>query len=87
MIHLNRYPQQGEGLHITGLILYMDFYDPYTCLTWVILAEAYPTYLRIYGMTLLDAAVNLGNFIITYTSTDMQNAMTKQSITLGFLAD
>lgn len=84
MISLDKYPQTVEGLYITGLILYMGFYGPYACLTWVIPAEVYPTYLRSYGMMSSDAAVNLGNFIITYTFTDMQKAMTKQGLTLGF---
>lgn len=84
MLPLATMPQAVEGLYITGLILYMGFYGPYACLTWVIPAEVYPTYLRSYGMMASDASVNLGNFIITYTFTDMQNAMTKQGLTLGF---
>ncbi|KAI0483916.1 general substrate transporter [Xylariaceae sp. FL0804] len=73
-----------SGLYITGLILYMGFYGPYACLTWVIPSEVYPTYLRSYGMMSSDAAVNLGNFIITFCFSDMQKAMTKQGLTLGF---
>jgi hypothetical protein len=76
--------QKVQGLYITGLILYMGFYGPYACLNWVIPSEAYPTYLRSYCMMFSDAAVNLGNFIITFTFTDMQNAMTKQGLTVGF---
>ncbi|TVY33915.1 putative polyol transporter [Lachnellula occidentalis] len=85
MIPLNPETQHKvEGLYITGLILYMGFYGPYACLTWVIPSEVYPTYLRSYGMMFSDGAVNLGNFIITFTFTDMQKAMTKQGLTLGF---
>lgn len=71
MTDLNRHPQQVERLYITGLILYMGFYGPYACLTCVIPTEAYPTYLRSYGMICSDATVNLGNFIIMCTFTDM----------------
>jgi Sugar (and other) transporter len=84
MIPLANNTQVVEGLYITGLILYMGFYGTYACLTWVIPSEVYPTYLRSYGMMFSDAAVNLGNFVITYTFTDMQKAMTKQGLTLGF---
>lgn len=72
------------GLYITGLILYMGFYGPYACLTWVIPSEVYPTYLRSYGMMSSDACVNLGNFIITFCFARMQTAFTKQGLTLGF---
>jgi hypothetical protein len=36
----------AEGVYLTGLILYMGFFGSYACLTWVIPAEVYPTYLR-----------------------------------------
>ncbi|KFY33260.1 hypothetical protein V494_07784 [Pseudogymnoascus sp. VKM F-4513 (FW-928)] len=73
-----------EGLYLTGLILYMAFYGPYACLTWVIPSEVYPTYLRSYGMATSDGMVFLGSFIITYNFTAMQEAMTKTGLTLGF---
>ncbi|KFX89388.1 hypothetical protein O988_08646 [Pseudogymnoascus sp. VKM F-3808] len=73
-----------EGLYLTGLILYMTFYGPYACLTWVIPSEVYPTYLRSYGMATSDGMVFLGSFIITYNFTAMQEAMTKTGLTLGF---
>ena len=76
--------QTVTGLYLTGLILYMGFYGPYACLTWVIPAEVYPTYLRSYGMMSSDACVNLGNFIITFCFSRMQTAFTKQGLTLGF---
>ncbi|KAK3672022.1 hypothetical protein LTR78_007991 [Recurvomyces mirabilis] len=72
------------GLYITGLILYMGFYGTYACLTWVIPSEVYPTYLRSYGMTSSTAMINLGNFVISYNFTGMQEAMTKPGLTLGF---
>ncbi|KAK4493909.1 hypothetical protein PRZ48_015094 [Zasmidium cellare] len=74
----------AEGLYLTGLILYMAFYGPYACLTWVIPSEVYPTYLRSYGMATSDGMVFLGSFIITYNFTSMQEAMTKTGLTLGF---
>jgi len=77
-------PAGTEGLYLTGLILYMGFYGPYACLTWVIPSEVYPTYLRSYGMATSDAMVFLGSFIITYNFSAMQEAMTKTGLTLGF---
>lgn len=74
----------AQGLYITGLIVYMAFYGPYACLTWVIPSEVYPTYLRSYGMETSDGMVFLGSFIITYNFTSMQEAMTKTGLTLGF---
>ncbi|KAF2167654.1 hypothetical protein M409DRAFT_65793 [Zasmidium cellare ATCC 36951] len=76
--------QAAEGLYLTGLIVYMAFYGPYACLTWVIPSEVYPTYLRSYGMATSDGMVFLGSFIITYNFTSMQEAMTKTGLTLGF---
>lgn len=73
-----------EGVYLTGLIIYMAFYGPYACLTWVIPSEVYPTYLRSYGMATSDAMVFLGSFIITYNFSAMQEAMTKTGLTLGF---
>jgi len=84
IISLESNVKKVEGLYITGLILYMGFYGPYACLTWVIPSEAYPTYLRSYGMIFSDLSVNLGNFIITFTFTRMQNTFTKQGLTMGF---
>ncbi|PKS08049.1 hypothetical protein jhhlp_006661 [Lomentospora prolificans] len=77
-------PKKTQGLYLTGLIIYMLFYGPYACLTWVIPSEVYPTYLRSYGMSVSDAMVFLGSFIITYNFTAMQEAMTKTGLTLGF---
>lgn len=73
-----------EGLYLTGLILYMGFYGPYACLTWVIPSEVYPIYLRSYGMTTSDAMVFLGSFIITYNYSGMQEVMTPTGLSMGF---
>ncbi|KAK9241233.1 general substrate transporter [Lipomyces kononenkoae] len=76
--------QAAEGVYITGMILYMGFFGSYACLTWVIPAEVYPTYLRSYGMTTSDAMLFLCAFIVTYNFTRMQDAMTKIGLALGF---
>ncbi|OKL63112.1 hypothetical protein UA08_01391 [Talaromyces atroroseus] len=74
----------AEGLYMTGIILYMGFFGSYACLTWVIPAEVYPTYLRHYGMTTSDANLFLCSFIVTYNFTRMMNSMTRIGLTLGF---
>ncbi|KAL4922129.1 general substrate transporter [Aspergillus aurantiobrunneus] len=73
-----------EGLYLTGLIIYQGFFGCYACLTWVVPAEVYPTYLRSYGMTTSDALLFLMSFIVTYNFTAMQNAMGKTGLALGF---
>ncbi|KAJ0422042.1 general substrate transporter [Aspergillus carlsbadensis] len=73
-----------EGLYLTGLIMYQGFFGSYACLTWVVPAEVYPTYLRSYGMTTSDALLFLMSFIVTYNFTAMQNAMGKTGLALGF---
>lgn len=84
LVNVETHPQSVQGLYLTGLIIYMGFYGPYACLTWVIPSEVYPTYLRSYGMTTSDGLVFLGSFIITYNFSGMQEAMTKTGLTLGF---
>ena len=74
----------AEGLYLTGLILYMGFFGSYACLTWVIPAESYPTYLRSYGMTTSDAMLFLCSFIVTYNFAAMEAALTRIGLTLGF---
>lgn len=74
----------AEGLYLTGLILYMAFFGSYACLTWVIPAEVFPTYLRSYGMTTSDANLFLCSFIVTYNFTCMMESMTRIGLTLGF---
>jgi len=73
-----------EGLYLTGLIVYEMFFGSYACLTWVIPAEVYPTYLRSYGMTTSDGWLFLSSFIVTYNFSDMQGAMGKTGLSLGF---
>ncbi|VEU22173.1 DEKNAAC103190 [Brettanomyces naardenensis] len=41
----------AKAVYLIGVILYMGFFGSYSCLTWVIPSEIYPTYLRSYGMT------------------------------------
>lgn len=83
-INLETNRQLAEGLYLTGIILYMGFFGSYACLTWVIPAEVYPTYLRHYGMTTSDANLFLCSFIVTYNFTRMMNSMTRIGLTLGF---
>ncbi|KAF2765377.1 MFS general substrate transporter [Teratosphaeria nubilosa] len=77
-------PAGVQGLYLSGVIVYMLFYGPYACLTWVIPSDVYPTYLRSYGMATSDAMVFLGSFIVTYNFSAMQAAMTKTGLMLGF---
>ncbi|KAF2149611.1 MFS general substrate transporter [Myriangium duriaei CBS 260.36] len=72
------------GVYLTGLIIYEIFFGSYACLTWVIPAEVYPTYLRSYGMTTSDGWLFLSSFIVTYNFTSMQNAFKPTGLALGF---
>ncbi|KAJ9226130.1 hypothetical protein DTO027B5_5814 [Paecilomyces variotii] len=83
-IPIETHPAAAEGIYLTGLILYMGFFGCYACLTWVIPAEVFPTYLRSYGMTTCDANLFLCSFIVTYNFTAMMNSMTRIGLTLGF---
>lgn len=83
-IPLDTHRPAAMGLYLTGLILYMGFFGSYACLTWVIPAEVYPTYLRHYGMTTSDAMLFLCSFIVTYNFTRMMESMTRIGLTLGF---
>ncbi|EFX04626.1 major facilitator superfamily transporter sugar [Grosmannia clavigera kw1407] len=74
----------AEGLYLTGLIIYMLGFGCYSCLTWVVPSEVYPTYLRSYGMTTSDGLMFLFSFIVTYNFSAMQTAMTRTGLTLGF---
>ncbi|EMC94422.1 hypothetical protein BAUCODRAFT_111295 [Baudoinia panamericana UAMH 10762] len=76
--------QGTEGVYLTGLIIYEIFFGSYACLTWVIPAEVYPTYLRSYGMTSSDGWLFLSSFIVTYNFSGMQRAMTPTGLSLGF---
>jgi sugar porter (SP) family MFS transporter len=72
------------GVYFTGMIMYMLFFGCYATLTWVIPSESYPTYLRSYGMTTSSGFLFLCSFIITYNFRGMQDAMTKQGLSMGF---
>ena len=73
-----------SGLYLTGLILYEGFFGSYACLTWVLPAEVYPTYLRSYGMESSDVTLFFCSWLVTYFFSDMQNAMTRIGLSLGF---
>lgn len=73
-----------EGLYLTGIILYNGFFGSYACLTWVIPSEVFPTYLRSYGMESTDVNLFFCSWLVTYFFADMQQAMGKTGLTLGF---
>ncbi|KIW16068.1 hypothetical protein PV08_06119 [Exophiala spinifera] len=73
-----------EGMYLTGIILYNGFFGSYACLTWVLPSEVFPTYLRSYGMESTDVNLFFCSWLVTYFFTDMQKAMTKTGLTLGF---
>ncbi|KAH9210992.1 fructose transporter 1 [Leptodontidium sp. 2 PMI_412] len=74
----------AQGAYITGLIIYEGFFGSYSCLTWVIPSEVYPTYLRSYGMETSDVTLFLCSFLVTYFFAQMQEAMSRIGLTLGF---
>ncbi|CAD6564944.1 MAG: hypothetical protein ASARMPREDX12_004519 [Alectoria sarmentosa] len=74
----------AEGTYITGLILYEGFFGSYACLTWVLPAEVYPTYLRSYGMETSDVTLFFCSWLVTYFFSDMEAAMSRIGLTLGF---
>ena len=74
----------AEGCYITGLIIYEGFFGSYACLTWVLPAEVYPTYLRSYGMETSDVTLFFCSWLVTYFFSDMQAAMSRIGLTLGF---
>jgi sugar porter (SP) family MFS transporter len=74
----------SQGAYITGLIIYEGFFGSYACLTWVIPSEVYPTYLRSYGMETSDVTLFLCSFLVTYFFSQMQEAMSRIGLTLGF---
>lgn len=73
-----------EGLYLTGIILYNGFFGSYACLTWVLPSEVFPTYLRSYGMESTDVNLFFCSWLVTYFFADMQRAMGKTGLTLGF---
>ncbi|CZR69200.1 related to myo-inositol transport protein ITR1 [Phialocephala subalpina] len=74
----------AQGAYITGLIIYEGFFGSYSTLTWVIPAEVFPTYLRSYGMESTDVMLFFCSFMVTYFFSQMQEAMSKIGLTLGF---
>lgn len=74
----------SQGTYIAGLIVYEGFFGSYSCLTWVIPSEVYPTYLRSYGMETSDTTLFLCSFLVTYFFAQMQEAMSQIGLTLGF---
>ena len=73
-----------EAVYLTGIIIYNGFFGSYACLTWVLPSEVFPTYLRSYGMESTDVNLFFGSWLVTYFFADMQRAMTKTGLTLGF---
>lgn len=74
----------AEGCYITGLVIYEGFFGSYACLTWVLPAEVYPTYLRSYGMETSDVTLFFCSWLVTYFFADMEAAMSRIGLTLGF---
>ncbi len=73
-----------EGLYLTGIILYNGFFGSYACLTWVLPSEVFPTYLRSYGMETTDFNLFFCSWVVTYFFANMQKAMGRTGLTLGF---
>jgi len=84
LINVNTNVGGAQGAYITGLIIYEGFFGSYSCLTWVIPSEVYPTYLRSYGMETSDVTLFLCSFLVTYFFSQMQQAMSQIGLTLGF---
>ena len=74
----------SQGAYITGLIIYEGFFGSYACLTWVLPSEVYPTYLRSYGMETSDVTLFLCSFLVTYFFAQMEAAMSRIGLALGF---
>ncbi|KAL2059225.1 hypothetical protein ABVK25_000517 [Lepraria finkii] len=84
LIDSSKHTGAAEGGYITGLIIYEGFFGSYACLTWVLPAEVYPTYLRSYGMETSDVTLFFCSWLVTYFFSDMQRAMSRIGLTLGF---
>ena len=84
LINTNTNVHGAEGCYITGLVIYEGFFGSYACLTWVLPAEVYPTYLRSYGMETSDVTLFFCSWLVTYFFADMQAAMSRIGLTLGF---
>ena len=84
LIDSSKHTGAAEGCYITGLIIYEGFFGSYACLTWVLPAEVYPTYLRSYGMETSDVTLFFCSWLVTYFFNDMQKAMSRIGLALGF---
>lgn len=73
-----------QGVYFPGIILYMFFFGPYSCLTWVIPSESFSNHLRSQCLTISTATLYLCAFIITYNFDKMQTLMTRTGLVLGF---
>lgn len=67
-------PVKAQGLYLTGLIVYMLFYGPYACLTWVLPSEVYPMYLRSHGMSTSGGAVVCPHSVVEKRSKHVANS-------------
>ena len=68
-------PTAKQKLYLTGLILYEGFFGSYACLTWVLPAEVLES---------SDVTLFFCSWVVTYFFSDMQNAMTRIGLSLGF---
>ena len=84
LIDPNKNVGGAEGAYLTGLIIYEAFFGSYACLTWVLPSEVYPTYLRSYGMETSDVMLFFCSWLVTYFFADMQRAMSRIGLSLGF---
>ena len=76
----------SQGTYIAGLIVYEGFFGSYSCLTWVIPSEVYPTYLRSYGMETSDVTLFLCSFLVTYFFVKCKKRCLKLVWLLGSMA-
>lgn len=83
-VNLETHLQTGEGVYLTGIILYMGFFGAYSCLTWVLPSESFALSTRSVGMTVCSTFLYLWSFTVTYNFTKMQDAFTYTGLTLGF---
>lgn len=83
-IDLNENRSAALGVYFTGMILYMGFFGPYACITWIIPAESFSLRTRAQGMSLCSTSLYLWNFIVTYNFNRMQKRMTYVGLVIGF---
>lgn len=83
-IDLNENRAAALGVYFTGMILYMGFFGPYACITWIIPAESFSLRTRAQGMSMNSTSLYLWNFIVTYNFNRMQKSMTYVGLVIGF---